>query len=185
MIGHHVLTPRTSLRPPRDSDAQSIFECYASDPKVTRFVHWRRHSRIDDTKVFLALSAAEWAKWPAGPLLIESREDGRLLGSTGLNFEGSDVASTGYVLAQKEWGVGFASEALRAMIALADSLEVRRLYAHCHARHAASIRVLERCGFEFDALLEKHSVFPNLDDVAPQDVHRYVHPSRTSLPLVA
>jgi hypothetical protein len=33
--------------------------------------------------------------------------------------------------------------------------------------------------------LEKHSVFPNLDDVAPQDVHRYVHPSRTSLPLVA
>jgi RimJ/RimL family protein N-acetyltransferase len=63
------------------------------------------------------------------------------------------------------------------MVALADSLEVRRLYAHCHSRHAASIRVLKKCGFEFDALLEKHSVFPNLEDAAPQDVHRYVHPS--------
>jgi ribosomal-protein-alanine N-acetyltransferase len=171
-----LLTPRMSLRRPRDTDAQSIFECYASDPKVTRFLHWPTHSRIDDTRAFLAFSAAEWAKWPAGPLLIESREDGRLLGSTGLNFERSGVASTGYVLAQKEWGVGFASEALQAMAALADSLEVRRLYAHCHARHAASIRVLENCGFEFDALLEKHSVFPNLEDAAPQDVHRYVRP---------
>ena len=171
-----LLTPRISLRPPRDTDALPIFECYASDPEVTRFVHWPRHISIGDTKAFLAFSAAEWARWPAGPLVIESREDGRLLGSTGLNFECPDVASTGYVLAQKEWGVGFASEALRAMVALADSLEVRRLYAHCHARHAASIRVLERCGFRFDALLEKHSVFPNLGDVAPQDVHRYVHP---------
>ncbi len=175
-----LLTPRISLRPPRDRDAQSIFECYASDPKVTRFVHWPRHSSIGDTRAFLNFSSAEWVKWPAGPLLMESLEDGRLLGSTGLNFECSDVASTGYVLAQREWGVGLASEALRAMVALADSLKVRRLYAHCHARHAASIRVLERGGFEFDALLEKHSVFPNLDDAAPQDVHRYVHSSRNS-----
>jgi len=182
---HVLLTPRISLRPPRDTDAQSIFECFASDPNVTRFVHWPRHSSIDDTRAFLAFSSAEWVKWPAGPLLIESREDGRLLGSTGLNFECSDVASTGYVLAQREWGVGFASEALRAMVALADSLEVRRLYAHCHARHAASIRVLKKCGFEFDALLEKHSVFPNLEDTAPQDVHRYMHPSRNSRASVA
>jgi hypothetical protein len=59
------------------------------------------------------------------------------------------------------------------------------LYAHCHAQHAASIRVLKKCGFEFDALLEKHSVFPNLEDATPQDVHRYVHPLRNSPASVA
>lgn len=170
-----VITPRLSLRPPRDADAKSIFDSYASDPEVTRFLHWPTHLSVDDTRAFLAFSVAEWAKWPTGPFLIEAREDGRLLGSTGLQFERSDVASTGYVLAKRDWGFGFASEALRAMIDLARSLAVCRLYAHCHVRHAASIRVLERCGFEFDACFQKQAVFPNLEDATPQNVHRYVH----------
>src|SRR5260370_34793142 len=119
MLGDHVLlTPRISLRPPRDMDAQAIFECFASDPDVTRFVHWPRHSSIDDTRAFLAFSSAEWVKWPAGPLLIESREDGRMLGAAGLTFECSDVAATGYGLRQRESGGGFASEALRSQVAM-------------------------------------------------------------------
>jgi [ribosomal protein S5]-alanine N-acetyltransferase len=170
-----LLTPRLSLRPPRAGDAESIFARYASDPAVTRFLHWPTHLTIDDTRAFLAFSAAQWQRWPAGPLLIEAREDGRLLGSTGLQFERADVASTGYAIVSREWGVGYASEALRAMVALAGSLSVRHLYAHCHVRHAASIRVLERCGFEFDSCLQRRAAFPNLEDTGPQDVNRYVH----------
>jgi [ribosomal protein S5]-alanine N-acetyltransferase len=170
-----LVTPRLSLRAPRDADAYSIFERYASNPEVTRFLSWRTHANIDDTRAFLAFSSAEWIKWPAGPLLIESREDGRLLGSTGLAFESSDIASTGYALSHNEWGFGFATEALTAVVALANSLAVRHLYAQCHPRHTASIRVLERCGFRFNRLLAKHSEFPNLGVPGPQDVSHYVY----------
>ena len=45
------------------------------------------------------LTDAEWQRWPAA-YLIENRESGRLLGGTGLAFETSFRAATGYVLAR-------------------------------------------------------------------------------------
>jgi len=168
-----LLTPRLQLRPPRDVDTTEVFHCYASDPDVTRYVGWPRHRDIDDTRAFITFAKAEWQRWPAGPLLIESREDGRLLGSTGLAFETADIASTGYVLAKAAWGKGYAQEALSAVVAMADRLGVQYLYALCHADHAVSAHLLERCGFELEALLRDGISFPNLEDGTPQDVRRY------------
>jgi len=148
--------------------------------EVTRFVGWPRHSSIGDTDAFLEFSAGEWSRWPVGPLLIESRSDGTLLGSTGLAFETPTRASTGYVLARDAWGFGYASEALRSVVALARGLAVTRLYALCHPSHAASIRVLERCGFGCEGLLATQRVFPNLGD-KPQDVASYVYAEKSRL----
>ena len=169
-----ILTPRLRLRPPEMADAAMIFRRYAADPEVTRLLTWPRHERIGDTDAFLNLSAAEWERWPAGPLLIESRTDGRLLGSTGLGFETLTQAFTGYVLARDAWGFGYASEALRAMVQFAKGLAVTRLYALCHPSNSASIRVLERCDFACEGLLPTRHVFPNLGS-EPQDVASYVH----------
>jgi [ribosomal protein S5]-alanine N-acetyltransferase len=169
-----ILTPRLMLRPPQTGDAAMIFRRYAADPEVTRWVGWPRHQRISDTDAFLNFSAAQWARWPLGPLLIESRADGQLLGSTGLAFETLTQASTGYVLARDAWGVGYASEALRAVVARAVDLKVTRLYALCHPSHAASIRVLEHCGFSAEGRLARQQVFPNLGDT-PQDVASYAY----------
>jgi RimJ/RimL family protein N-acetyltransferase len=166
-------TERLSLRRPRLTDADSIFTRFASDPEVTRFLGWPRHESLEATRAFLEFSDAQWTNWPAGPYLIESREDGRLLGSTGLGFETSFRAATGYVIARDAWGQGYATEALRAMVALAPSLGVRRLYALCHPDHPASQRVLEKCGFHREALLCRHSIFPNLRPDEPWDTLSY------------
>jgi RimJ/RimL family protein N-acetyltransferase len=106
-------------------------------------------------------------------LLIESRVDGRILGSTGLSFETPYRAGTGYVLARPNWGQGFASEALGAVVGSAAQLGVQRLYALCHVAHPASARVLERCGFTLEGVLRRYLVFPNLDDRMAQDVRCY------------
>jgi RimJ/RimL family protein N-acetyltransferase len=76
-------TTRLVLRKPRLADAPAIFERYASDPEVTRFLSWPRHSTVADTRTFIEFSDAEWTRWPAGPYLVESR-DGVLLGGAGL-----------------------------------------------------------------------------------------------------
>ena len=73
--------------PAAASDATAIFARYASDAEVTRWVGWPRHTAIADTEGFLGFSEAEWARWPAGPYLIERRADGVLVGSTGFGFE--------------------------------------------------------------------------------------------------
>ena len=82
-----------------------------------------------------------------GVYLIESRESGALLGSTGLLFGAPYRAMTGYVLAKDAWGRSYATEALRTMVETAGPLGVRRLYALCHHEHRASARVLENAGF--------------------------------------
>ena len=99
-----IETARLTLRQPGMDDALAIFERYASDPEVTRFLGWPRHRTVEDTQAFLRFSAEEWERSPAGPYLILSRADGLLLGSTGLGFQTSHEAVTGYVLADDAWG---------------------------------------------------------------------------------
>lgn len=160
------------LQRPTAEDVKEIFR-YASDPAVTRFVIWPRHSSIDDTNGFLQFSDAEWQRWAAGPFLIRHRTDGRVLGSTGLGFESNDSASTGYVLATREWGHGFATEALLAMVDLARSLGVRKLYAKVHIDHLASMKVLTKGGFiRYDKSAE-FVPFPNLPPGMPSEAFTF------------
>ena len=155
-----LVTARLLLRPPGPDDADAIYERYASDPYVTRFLGWPRHRSLQETRAFLQFSAREWERWPAGPYLIVSRANGGLVGGTGLGFETAHEAVTGYVLARDAWGKGYATEALAAVVDVAARLGVTRLSALCHPDHRLSQRVLEKCRFvrETSRLLE----FPNL-----------------------
>ena len=80
-------TTRLILRQPLMSDATEIFERYASDAEVTRFLGWPRHQSVSDTEAFLRFSAEEWDRWPAGPYLIVSRAIGQVLGGPVLGFK--------------------------------------------------------------------------------------------------
>ena len=166
-------TDRLLLRKPLSEDASDIYERYAGDAEVTRFLSWPMHTSLDDTRAFLEFSDAEWDRWPAGPYLICSLTDGRLLGSTGLAFEVPYRATTGYVLAKDSWGQGFATEAVIAMRQTAADLGVQRLYAMCHSEHQPSRHVLEKCGFDFEGTLRRFSEFPNLNPGIAADVASY------------
>jgi RimJ/RimL family protein N-acetyltransferase len=157
-----IETARLVLRRPAMSDAAAIFDAYASDPEVTRFLGWPCHRSVHDTRDFLRFSAHEWERWPAGPYLILLRGDRRLIGSTGLGFQSPSAAVTGYVLARQEWGHGYATEALAAMVDLAVSIGVTRLFALCHPDHGPSQRVLEKCGFVLEPAASRPVEFPNL-----------------------
>jgi RimJ/RimL family protein N-acetyltransferase len=166
-------TARLTLIAPTTADAEAMFERYASDPDVTRYLGWPRHETVADTLGFLAFSESQWARDGVGPYLIRSRTHGRLLGSTGLALEAEDHAATGYVLAKDSWGKGYATEALNAMVDVARGLHLARVYALCHAQHEASTRVLEKCGFERDRSWTRQYDFPNLAPGVPQDVLCY------------
>lgn len=165
-----VEAPRLVLSAPVAADAELIFQRYASDEEVTRYLAWPRHRTVADTRRFLAYSAVKWEREGAGPYLVWSRADGRLLGSTGLDLEPGGSASTGYVFATDAWGQGFATEVLRSIAEVATDIGVRRIYALCHPEHRASRRVLEKCGFERDTSWTRQVEFPNLAPGTLQDV---------------
>jgi RimJ/RimL family protein N-acetyltransferase len=57
-------------------------------------------------------------------------------------------AEIGYWIGRPYWGRGYASEAVRLVVAFAlEDLGLRRLYAHVLAHNPASGRVLEKAGF--------------------------------------
>lgn len=168
-----IETERLLLRKPTINDAEAIFERYASNPVVTRYMSWPTHRTVADTCAFLAWSEADWELWPAGSYLVFARANGNLLGGTGLTFKTPVFATTGYVLAQDAWGHGYATESLRAMVELARKLGVRRLEAECHVEHRASARVMEKCGLLCEGVREKHTEFPNLMPGVKLDVLCY------------
>jgi ribosomal-protein-alanine N-acetyltransferase len=165
-------TDRLLLRRPAAHNARAIFERYAGDPEVTRYMSWPMHRTIADTNAFLSWSETDWERWPAGSYLVFSRS-GILLGGTGLSFKTPVFAATGYVFARDAWGHGFATESLQAMVELARALGVLRLEAECHVEHRASARVMEKCGFAFEGVRHEHIEFPNLKPGVKLDVLCY------------
>jgi len=168
-----IETNRLVLRKPTLADAEAVFTRYASDPDVTKFMGWPRHESIEETRAFLELSDAEWEQWPAGPYLIESSADGKLLGAAGLRFKTRTIAVTGYVLAQDAWGYGYATEALTAVVTVAMDVGVHQLSATCHPENLASARVLEKCGFVKEKL-PASAAFPNISRGQPLDCLLYL-----------
>jgi [ribosomal protein S5]-alanine N-acetyltransferase len=119
------LTDRLVLRRPVAQDAAAIFAAYSSDAEVTRYLSWPRHTSISQTSEFISFSDSEWTSWSAGPYVIEKR-DGVLVVGAGFLFQTTQLAEIGYVLARSHWGNGYATEALKALIPVADQLGIRQ-----------------------------------------------------------
>ena len=70
-------------------------------------------------------------------------------------------AEIGYWLGEEYWGIGIATEAVRAMTEyLFAKHNLVRLHAHVFEWNSASIRVLEKCGYIREAVLRR-SVIKN------------------------
>lgn len=158
-----IHTARLRLRRPVAADAEAIFASFASDSEVTRYMAWPTHVSLADTHGFLSFAQDDWQQQPAGTYLVEL--NGGVIGSTGIHFGRPDTdtgsAETGYVFVRRVWGHGYAAEVLQAMVMLATQLDLRELTAGCHPENLASRRVLEKCGFAADSLLQTGKLFPN------------------------
>ena len=69
--------------------------------------------------------------------------DGRVAGNI-LSWEQDGHREVGYWIGKEFWGRGVATTALRRLL---DLVATRPLYGHAAKHNAASIRVLEKCGF--------------------------------------
>lgn len=177
-LPEYLATGRLILRRPLPTDAEAIFTRYASDPEVTRYLGWSRHTSLEQTRAFLAFSDAAWQQWPGGPYIVESRATRALLGGAGFAFEAPDRAEVGYVFAQDAWGCGYSTETLQALIVVSENVGMLNLHARCHPDHQASVRVLEKCGFTLEGRLRRPSAFPNLGGTQPMDVLCYTRTLR-------
>ena len=166
-----LTTERLVLRPPRAHDAQPIYDGYARDPAVARFVIWMPHQSIEETHAFLRIFVAE-ARGDDGYPWVITLGDAEVIGAMHLRLHGPR-AEFGFNIASAQWNQGYGTEAVRAVIAFAFTLEgIERVQAVCHVDNGASARVMEKAGMRREGRLARYLVFPNLGPAA-QDVWLY------------
>ncbi len=153
-----IETERLVLREFRASDETDI-HAYASDPDVVRLMIWGPNTP-EQTRTYLRGALARQDEWPRPSvgLAIELRSERRMIGSIELRIqdEANRAADIGYVLARSDWGRGYMTEAVRAILDVAfRRLELHRVWATCDPRNHASYRVMEKVGMRREAHFHK------------------------------
>ncbi len=165
-------TARLYLRPPRMEDAEAIFEQYAQDAAVTKYLTWRPHRDIEETRAFVRRCQDVWRDASAFPWAIIRKAGGQLLGMIEMRIDGHRV-DLGYGLAQGYWGQGYTPEVVAAIMDWAwQQPTVYRVWAVCDIENQASARVLEKVGMRREGVLRRWIMHPNRSG-EPRDCYCY------------
>lgn len=88
----------------------------------------------------------KWAKMPSDPnIVVRTILSGEVVAGNIMKFDFLGQPNLGYGVRQAFWGQGIATAALRLML---EEVRERPLYGRAAKDNLASIRVLEKCGFQ-------------------------------------
>ena len=152
-----IETERLLLRMPRPDDAPGLLEAFA-DPEAMRYIGNGSTRTLADAEAALARWLEQWQAWDVGRLVVERRDDGRMLGRAGFIRWNPDTAEMGgpeteigWALAREHWGRGYATEAALALRDWAISARgFTRLISTIQVGNVASVRVAEKIGETFE-----------------------------------
>lgn len=144
-------TERLVLRRSRLEDAEAI-SGYRSDPEVHRHQGWERtdvgevRAQIEEMAERLPGESGGWVQ-----LSVIERSSASLVGDVGFSRAAGEpgVIKVGYTIAPAFQGRGYATEAMRALVAYAlETLGAGVVRAYASADNIASIRVAEKVGMK-------------------------------------
>ena len=144
--------PGALLRPWQEDDAPSLAR-HADNPRIAACMRdlFPSPYTMDDARRFIALSTGT-----APGLFLAIEVQGEAAGGIGIRplddvYRGT--AEIGYWLAEPFRGRGIVTNAVRALVPLAfERTDIVRIQAGIFSNNAASMRVLERCGFTREAV---------------------------------
>ena len=165
-------TTRLALRPITREDGGPIFESYAQDALVTRFLVWSPHQSRNETDAYIDRCIST-PSHVARTYVIVDRMDHSVRGAFDLRQTAPHRLEFGYVLARPWWGQGLMTEALGEIVHWAlRQPSVFRISAVCDVENVGSARVMAKAGLTNEGLLRRWLVHPNVSD-EPRDCFSY------------
>jgi ribosomal-protein-alanine N-acetyltransferase len=147
-----------TVRPWTNADAGSLHR-HANNRNVSMHLRDRFPFpyELENAKTFLG-----WLANQPSPTVWAIEVNGEAAGGIGIERH-SDIervsAEVGYWLGEAVWGRGIATEALRAVTAEAFTrYDLTRIYAVPFADHQASIRVLEKAGYDREGVMRQSAI---------------------------
>ncbi|NKJ43306.1 GNAT family protein [Novosphingobium sp. SG720] len=162
-----IRSERLFLRPGWPEDWAELFGLIDDEAVVRHLVRvpWPYHP--DDARAYAA--RAQSGLYPHFFVTLPGAEGAQLIGCVGLMPDDHDpdgAPRLGYWIARAHWGRGFATEAARAVLALAATLGHRRVAARHFLDNPASGRVLAKLGFRSTGEI-RPGASPAREGVAP------------------
>lgn len=146
-----LTTERLVLRRLRVEEAEEVAE-YKNDPDVARYQDWDLPYPVEE--IAAKIAAYEQRPWPcpAAGLNVAIEHGGELIGDFGVGWDDDGTeAEIGYTLRREQHCSGFATEAVAAVVTRLFSEGVERITCSVDPDNTASIRVLEKVGFRYEA----------------------------------
>jgi ribosomal-protein-alanine N-acetyltransferase len=159
-----IETDRLILRQLWFDDAVPMFQNWAGDPEVTRFLSWPPYKDVHGVLKFISKVNNEyignrkylWAICLKG----KNGTPSELIGTIGVHNLKDEVkdGEVGYVIGRKWWGRGFVPEALRAVIEfMFERVGLESLRAFHDTNNPNSGWVMEKCGMKYDGTLRHYA----------------------------
>lgn len=157
-LGAERETDRLILRP-WSEDYFDEFAAVCSDSEAMRFISGGRPLSTVAVREITGRTCRMWSDYGFGPWAAIERTTGRWVGRVGLNlledWEGPHKWEIGFELARDFWGRGLATEGAREAVRFGfEDAGLERVISVTRPDHAASRRVMEKCGLVLQAEID-------------------------------
>ncbi len=146
-----INTENLILRPIEVTDAPAIFQ-YTSDPRVARFTHWNTHTNLNQTIRYIhniqhLHNTQVWG--------IQLPTSNTIIGECSITQHADGRAELYYALAYNQWGKGYTTQALTALLSVAQEIPaIGRLEAWIIRENSASCRVAQKAGLQLERTID-------------------------------
>ena len=152
-------TERLILRRFRPEDAVAMYNNWASDDEVTKYLVWPTHSSIEVSQYVTndwvnSYSKDDFYQWA----IVPKDNNDKPIGSISMvdSKENLSVAHIGYCISREWWHKGITSEAMKAVIDFFfDVVEANRVESRHDPRNPHSGNVMKKCGMKYEGTLRQ------------------------------
>ena len=148
-------TPRLILRRFTADDAQAMYDSWASDPEVARYLTWPPHESVEVTRALLEDWTGHYAEPNYYNWVMALEETGQIIGNVSVvrSDERIDEVELGYCMSRAFWGKGYMPEAVSAVIGyFFTEVGANRVSAKHEVENAKSGRVMQKAGMRFEGV---------------------------------
>lgn len=148
-----IKTERLILRSFTHEDAKPMFETWANDERVSKFLTWTPHGTLEVTQGIVDLWIKEYESLDKYNWVIEL--EGKIIGSISVVSidENSERVEIGYCIGFDFWGNGIMTEAASAVIDfLFREVKVNRITITHAVKNPASGKVAKKCGLTLEGV---------------------------------
>jgi ribosomal-protein-alanine N-acetyltransferase len=162
MLNHkgtiEIETQRLILRRFISDDSDSMFNNWASDEDISKYMRWKHNESIEETNIIISQWLLDYNRTSFYIWAIILKENDEPIGSIGLFIinENDACGDVGYSVGKKYWGLGIATEALKAVLGFAfKNVGFNRIETYHSTNNPASGKVMQKSGMTFEGFAKQ------------------------------